>query len=270
MGSPATAKRKTRLSDAHAPAPGRRSVYDLMKADILSLALAPGRDLDEVSLSRRYGVSRTPIREALIRLSEDRLIVFGQNRRAMVTPLILADYPRFVEALALTRRAVSRLAAFRRHDADMLKMRAAQLALVEAARSARVGNDKFARYFTPLETALHLAIAEAGHNGYLTRSYEHLLTVGHRMLHLPYGYDARPGEPLKSYVRRAVDRHSDLIDAIEAGDAATAETTAQSLTDDLVRRLRSYFEENLAADLVITSPGFDDEAPKANVKGRVR
>lgn len=234
-----------------------RTVYDRMKADILSLALQPGQDIDEVSLSRRYGVSRTPIREALIRLAADHLATIGQNRRAVVTPLILADYPRFIEALDLNRRAVSRLAAARRHEADLDKLRTAQLALTRAARGARVGNDDFARGFTPLDIELQIAIAEAGHNGYLTRSCGQLLTVGHRMLHLPYAYDARPGEPLAVYVARTVARHGDLIGAIEAGDAEGAEAEARGLTGDLVVRLRSYFEENLASTVGIGGGSMD-------------
>ncbi|MEZ5730681.1 MAG: GntR family transcriptional regulator, partial [Burkholderiaceae bacterium] len=118
-----------------------RDVYDTIKSDILSLALRPGQDLDEVSLGRRYGVSRTPIREALIRLASERLVAFGQNRRASVTQLILADFPRFIEALDLTRRAVGRLAAARRHDSDIVKIRDAQSAFAAATRGVKAGSD---------------------------------------------------------------------------------------------------------------------------------
>jgi DNA-binding GntR family transcriptional regulator len=229
------------------------TVYDRMKSDILSLALQPGQDLDEVSLSRRYGVSRTPIREALIRLATDHLALVGKNRRAVVTPLILADFPRFIEALDLDRRAVCRLAALRRHDADMRKIRAAQMTLARAAKGVRSGSDNFARRFAPLEVELHTAIAEAGHNGYLTRSYQQLLTIGHRMLHLPYAYDPRPGEALATYVSRMVARYADLAGAIEANDAESAETEARALTSDLVARLRSYFEENLTSGVGVAS-----------------
>lgn len=256
---------KARSSSAAARKDGRKpqrdvqgrgqssTVYEAMKADILSLALQPGQDLDEVSLARRYGVSRTPIREALIRLAAEHLASFGHYRRATVTPLILADFPRFIEALDLTRRAVSRLAAERRHETDIAKLQESLSALHGAAAGARQGNDAFARAFVPLEARLHLAIAEAGHNGYLTRSYEQLLTTGHRMLHLPYAYDPRPGEPLARYVRRGLTNHDALVGAIVAGDAARAEAAARTVTDDLVRRLRSYFEENLVSDVSMQS-----------------
>ncbi len=232
-----------------AGASGRRTVYERIKADILSLALKPGQDIDEVSLSRRYGVSRTPVREALIMLGGEGLVAFGQNRRAGVTPLILADYPRFIEALDLTRRAVSRLAAARRHDSDIAKLRAAEAAFARAARGSLMGSDALAHRLSPLETALIRAVAEAGHNAYLTESCDRLLTVGQRMLRIPYAYDATPGEPVDAFVRRVVARHSGLVGAIEAGDADAAEAEAHALTTGLVERLRSYFEENLTLGL---------------------
>lgn len=251
---------------------GRRVVYERIKADILSLALQPGQDIDEISLSRRYGVSRTPIREALILLGSEHLVSFGQNRRANVMPLILADYPRFIEALDLTRRAVSRLAAVRRHEADLVKLRSAEMAFARASRGSNAGSDGLARKLGPLEFALHLGVAEAGHNGYLTQSYSRLLTIGHRMLRVPYAYDPQPGEPVQAFVKRTVAHHSGLVGAIEAGDVDAAETEAHALTADLVKRLRSYFEENLTSGLAMDADrqrGFRVAACEESVAGKM-
>lgn len=245
-----------------------RDVYDAIKGDILALALRPGQDLDEVSLGRRYGVSRTPIREALIRLASERLVTFGQNRRASVTQLILADYPRFIEALDLTRRAVSRLAAARRHANDIEKIRAAQAAFAEATRGVKAGSDAFARHAVPLETRFHLTIAEAGHNSYLTQSCDQLMTVGHRMLHLPYAYDPGAGEPVRSFVQRILARQGDLVAAIADGDQDGAEAHARSLTSELVLRLRSYLEENLAGPVGVG--GTDDNRAGRQARPRRR
>lgn len=231
-----------------------RDVYDVIKADILSLALAPGQDLDEVSLARRYNVSRTPIREALIRLDGERLIKFGQNRRASVTALILADYPRFIETLDLMRRAVSRLAAARRHDNDIEKIRLSHAAFVKAAKGAKKACDVLARTISPLEANFQLAVAEAGHNSYLTASYRQLMTVGHRMLHLPYAYEPDPGEPVNGYVTRTINHHNELMDAITQGQQGKAENCARVLTQELVLRLRSYLEENLVSGVTVVMP----------------
>jgi len=60
-----------------------------------------------------FGLSRTPVREALIRLAADGLVVLLLDRGAQVAPVDLADFPRYVEAFDLVHRAVTRDAGHR-------------------------------------------------------------------------------------------------------------------------------------------------------------
>ncbi len=55
---------------------GVKMVYDLLRDEILDLKLAPGSPIDEVQLADRFKMSRTPIREALVRLAGEGLIEF--------------------------------------------------------------------------------------------------------------------------------------------------------------------------------------------------
>ncbi len=48
---------------------GGKMVYDLLRDEILDLVLPPGSPIDEVQLAERFKMSRTPIREALVRLA---------------------------------------------------------------------------------------------------------------------------------------------------------------------------------------------------------
>src|SRR5688572_27084415 len=52
------------------------SVYDRLKSDIVSWAFKPGQRLPEGSIVERFGVSRTPVREALLRLEQEGLVVY--------------------------------------------------------------------------------------------------------------------------------------------------------------------------------------------------
>ena len=103
----------------YAKGTGAGFVYDELRREILRLRLAPGAALDEAGLVARFGLSRTPVREALIRLAADGLVTMLPNRRAQVSPLDLGNFPRFVEALNLLQRAIMRLAALRRSDNDL-------------------------------------------------------------------------------------------------------------------------------------------------------
>ena len=92
------------------PPPTTRAIYAALRRDIVTLALMPGTKLSENELSLRFGTSRGPVREALIRLGEDGLIEILPQRGSFVGRLSLPaiERARFVrEALeiAVVRRA---------------------------------------------------------------------------------------------------------------------------------------------------------------------
>ena len=68
---------------------GKNSLYEDLKRQILTMELDPDKDLDEASLSERYGLSRTPVREIFRRLEGEGYIEIRENRGARV----IADEP---------------------------------------------------------------------------------------------------------------------------------------------------------------------------------
>jgi DNA-binding GntR family transcriptional regulator len=220
-------------------------VYERLRNDILRLAIRPGEDIDETQLAERYGTSRTPVREALIRLEADELIQFRQRRGARVTPLILSDLPRFMEALDLNRRATCRLAAVRRWDEELVNIRQAYDDFVRVSRGENVGTDSLSGQVADHEMRLYLQIAEAGHNSYVTDAFSRLLTAGFRMMRLPFAYSPRNGQTVQAYLETLFTVFGDLVTRIGDQDEAGAEACAAELNVILVRRLREYNEENL-------------------------
>lgn len=61
--------------------------YRALMQEIVSFTLVPGEDLDEATLVGRLGVSRTPVREALVRLAAEGLVQLVPNRGARVAPM---------------------------------------------------------------------------------------------------------------------------------------------------------------------------------------
>ena len=59
---------------------GWKDIYTTLRNEILSLVLKPGQLLDEMSIAERFDMSRSPVREALIRLASDELVVTLSNR----------------------------------------------------------------------------------------------------------------------------------------------------------------------------------------------
>ncbi len=212
---------------------GWKGVYDVLRTDILSLALAPGELLDEMSLSRRFGFSRSPIREALIRLAGDSLVVNLPNRTTIVAPVDITRFPKYVDALDLAQRVNTRLAAELRSDADLKAIAEAQESFVAAVKSG----DHLAMSETNKD--FHMAIARAGRNPYMANFYERLLDEGRRILHLHFDYieRTRDGQLL-------TDEHQQMIDAIRARDAERADRLAHAHS----RQFRDNFLDFLRAN----------------------
>ena len=221
---------------------GARHVYDTLKREILTLAMAPGIPLDETQLAERFGMSRSPVREALVRLSADGLVVMLANRSTLVAPIDLAGFPRYVEALDFLQRINARLAARHRAEADVGRMEALCAAFDAACRV----NDYLEMSATNRD--FHMAVAESGGNRYLARSYGQLLDEGRRILHLHFDY-------LQSSETDGIlhSDHYDLIEAIRRRDVAAADRLAHEHTrqfhDGFLRFMRARYEEDFDFDL---------------------
>ena len=214
-----------------------RHIYAELREEILSLDLAPGEVIDETGLAERFGVSRSPIREALIRLETDGLIRMTPNKGTIVTPLHLEEFPQFIDALDTIQRAVTHLAAIQRTDEDL----AAIVAENEKFKSAVAEHNVVKMIDT--NHSFHLAIGDAAHNRHFRFMYERLLDEGRRTLRIYYrSYDDSPPKD-------RVSTHDKLIEAIRDRDAAKAEQLAHDHTSQLSERFISYLSTRRTAGI---------------------
>lgn len=228
----------------HARGTGAAYAYETLRREILSLELEPGQDLDEAGLVARLGLSRTPVREALIRLAADELVVLLPNRGAKVAPLDLADTPRYIEALDLSQRAVNRFAAQRRTADDMARIEAAR----DAFEDSVPGGD--AMELTEHNRDFHAAVAAAAHNRYLAGHYVRLIDQGMRLLRIPFAYDPA-GDGADAHIAKIVADHRSIAEAIAARDADRADALGHGHAALFQSRLMMYLQQNLAPGVVI-------------------
>ncbi len=112
---------------------GGHYAYEVLRRQILSLELAPNTKLEESQLARELGVSRTPLREALVKLSAEDLVELLPNRGSRVVPLSFLDLPRYFEALTIVQQVIHYAAALRWKPSQMAEIRATCLAFEELA-----------------------------------------------------------------------------------------------------------------------------------------
>lgn len=196
--------------DGTAPQGRGQEAYALLRAAIRDGTLTPGLRLTETDLAARFGVSRTPIRQAIARLEAEGLLTHEPRRGLSVTR---PDHGQVVELYVMREileGAAARLAA--QHASEMELAAMAELVAGEPPAFAD------ARRLAALNQRLHGMLYLAAHNRYLLRSLEQLSAT---MALLP---------SLLTQGGRAAEAHAEhgvLIEALRRRDGAAAEQAAR-------------------------------------------
>lgn len=205
---------------------GVQHAYDTLRDEILDLTLAPGSPIDEVQLSERLKMSRTPIREALVRLASEGLVSTLPNRSTIVSHIDFLNLHSFFDAITLMYRVTTRRAAELHNAADLVAIRDCQ------ARFAQAVAAQNALAMIATNRDFHAAIAHAGRNPYYTGLFARLLDDGRRLLRLYYqSFDDR-------LPHCYVEEHDAMIAAIEARDADRADALAAAHAEQIVRQIQ--------------------------------
>lgn len=192
------------------PLSSKDSAFEDLKRRILATELEPGAELDETSVSERYGISRTPLREVFQRLSGEGYVRLEANRGAKVASMDLATMRTFFQTAPMVYANISRLAAQNRATAQIDALRTAQAAFraAGAADALALANHRF-----------HRIIGEMAANPYLMACLDRLL-IDHTRLSQTFYRPASEAE--RTLIARAAEQHDGLIDAIDARDAERA------------------------------------------------
>lgn len=187
-------------------------IYDALRSDILTGVLSPGAPAREVALAARFGVSRTPVREALRLLEHDRLLV-ASSRGLVVRDVEPDEVIAIYDVRILLEGQAAAQAAEHRRESDLLQLEA----LLQRDRALSAPSDAV-RTSTNIE--FHDAIVAATHNVVLVdllgRLAVHLVRTPHSTLSAPGRWEQALGE------------HAAILDAIRARDGERAEQVASS------------------------------------------
>lgn len=198
-------------------------VFDTLRQDILKLTLAPGTVIDEASIARRHSVSRTPIREAIIQLISEGLVI-RDRRVARVAPLNFDDLPRIYDALVVSSRIVQRLAAEKRTETDLAEI---EQRMREFDALTDEGNGVQRQ---DANVAFHMSIARAGRNHFFSEFYERMLLTSSRLSRACFSSEGdsegQGNGDLKQHLTETSRQHRLIFEAIRDRDVEAADRLA--------------------------------------------
>lgn len=194
-----------------ASVPSAQRIREALENDIVEGRLGPGQQIDPIALERRFGCSRTPVREALQALESSGMVKVAAKRGTFVSEFDVIELTERFEMMAALEATCARLATRRATPEDLARVEAAYHACEEALKSGDAD-----RYYEE-NRMFHIAIYEASGNGYLAAEALRL----HSMLQ-PYRR-----RQLRSLGRMNASsaEHRRVVEALRAGredDAAEA------------------------------------------------
>ena len=229
MAGPRDTDAGTRL-DEWSPRLLKSRLYQRLLVDIIIGALAPGEQLDENALAKRYGGGLAGIREALARLALEGLVVRRARVGTSVAPLDLMGAREAFEARRLIEVHCAGLAAAHASDAEIAGIRAT----LESGEQAVTDND--VAVLAAMDEAFHVAVAAASGNRALAKM---VVTLHHQTARY-WLYAMRGPTAQESYA--ALNEHRALAEAIASRDVARARAEMLTVLGDFPSEMKRTLE----------------------------
>lgn len=182
-------------------------LHRILRAAIIRGDLAPGQTISEIEISKKFSISRQPVREAFIKLAEERLIeVLPQRgtyiRKISVKEVLDARHLREIIEVSIVREVTQN------HDAALIRT---LRSLIAEQKKVKHGDNQS---FLLLDEEFHKTLAMHAGREYAWRITEGIKAQMNRVRFLTFDF-ATPMSQL-------ADEHTGVVDAIEAGDADLA------------------------------------------------
>lgn len=185
-----------------------QAIHRRLRDEIVSMRRLPGSWINEKEIAADCGVSRTPVREALLRLADERLVEIVPKSGTIVARIPAAVLPDIIMARRALERQTVTMAAEKALGSEIAGLRA----IVERQREAEAAGDTAA--FHVADEAMHAAIAATAGHATIWSMIEQIKVQldRYRRLTLP-----RPHR-----IARAIEEHTGIVEAIAAHDPELA------------------------------------------------
>lgn len=207
----------------------RDRVYGMLLEAIVAGELVPGARLLDQELVARFGVSRTPVREALQRLEDEGLVESAPGAYTRVAPLDAQEARDAFPVVAALHGLAARLAHGRVTEGQRLRMREANRSLSLALRK------RDASAAIRADDAFHDVLIEASENAEIKRTLDRLMPRVRRLEYAQFGLLGR---------RESVEEHDHILAACRQGTAQALQRLVEQNWLSLGKLLIRSFKES--------------------------
>jgi len=205
----------------------RERIVDSLKEAIVRGRLRPGERVAEPEVARRFGISRTPVREAFRQLESEGFLTFTPRKGAVVTPITAKDVREFYAVKGLLEGYAARLACPRMTPRDLERLKELNAQMAQAAQAEDV------KGFFELDNQFHQVFHRVSGNSKLM----HLIhTLVQHYVHFRIAALSVPGR-----MNTSVRQHEAIIRAFKKRDADRVERlvrdNAEQGCESLVRKI---------------------------------
>jgi DNA-binding GntR family transcriptional regulator len=211
-------------SKSLAPRPLYEEVAELLRQRIFRRELEPGNWIDELKIAEEYGISRTPLREALKVLAAEGLVTMKVRRGAYVTEVSRSDLADVYHLLSLLESDAAGVVATKATDAELKELQALHKALETAAKPGKANTDEF----FALNEEFHMRLLAIANNRWRDQMVADLRKVMKLNRHNSLLKTGR--------IEESLAEHRAIMEALSARDAQRTQ-----------QRMREHFANGLEA-----------------------
>ena len=210
----------------------RDDVYEHIRADILTCVLLPGARVFENDLAKRYDVSKSPVRDALLRLQEQGLIEVLPRKGYLIRPISIGDAHDLYEMRLLLEKSSLRRACDEATDKD--------LASLDQFRSVENGE---LVHWVMYNRNFHRRITELSGNTRMAKITSEVIDQFDRLTFVGVS-----GAPREVTSEKSVAEHVEIIDALQARDRSKVTSLIAKHIKKSQKRLFAVLGHQLIVD----------------------
>lgn len=196
-------------------------IYAELRGELVSMRRRPGEAISEADIALTYGVSRTPVREAILKLSDEGLIDVFPQSGIFVSRIPLAALPEAIIIRKALEETTARLAAESATASQILQLRS----IVERQREADEAGDRVA--FHQADELFHATIADVARHPGIWTLIQHVKVHVDRYRQLTL--------PVAGRMTQVIAEHEPILAAIETHDPQRAGIAMERHLDRLLR-----------------------------------